>query len=135
MLKKTNSIMNLPELKQMLKLHKIKGYSHLNKPELIAVLEQNGVNTNVVVLPELHLSKSRSLTPEKLFGYKTSFTGYETYAPRKQPRRVEIFDRETGEVVTYPSIYKAAKAYGQSSMMIAYYNGRVWKDRYEITVQ
>jgi len=53
---------------------------------------------------------------------------------RKQPRPVEILDRETGEVVKYPSIYKAARAHGQCSTMSTYYNGRVWKDRYEIKV-
>ena len=31
---------------------------------------------------------------------------------RNQPKRVEILDRETGEIATYPSMYKVGQAFG-----------------------
>src|SRR6218665_3114687 len=51
---------------------------------------------------------------------------------RTNPRRVEILDRETGEVVVYPSMYKAGKAFGQCARVISKQNEKVGKNRYEI---
>jgi len=51
---------------------------------------------------------------------------------RTNPRRVEILDRETGEVVVYVSMYKAGKAFGQCTRVISKQNGKAWKNRYEI---
>ena len=150
-LKNSISIMKLPELHQLLKLHKIKGISHLNKPELIAELTKRGI------LPEEPESVDQGDVPtiykaaraysQPLIAYyngrvwrivKSIEQEHPKKEPRltsiKQPRPVEILDRDTGEVAKYPSIYKAARAYGQCSTMIAYYNGRVWKNRYEIKV-
>jgi hypothetical protein len=124
--------MKLSELQELLKLHNIKGFSHMNKPEIMVILKEKGIDTsddNSIILPMKKTVKSCSLTPDKLFGEVQNSS-----IPRKQPRQVEILDRDTGEVVKYPSIYKAARAYKQCSTMIAYYNGRVWKDRYEIKV-
>ena len=89
--------MKLPELHQLLKLHKIKGISHFNKPELIAELTERGI-----------LPKEPTESPKE---------------PTAQS--VQILDQDTGEVITYPTIYKAARAYAQP--LIAYYNGRVWR--------
>src|SRR6218665_2747266 len=51
---------------------------------------------------------------------------------RTNPRRIENLDRENGEVVVYPSMYKEAKAFGQSAGIMSLYNGNVLKNRYEI---
>ena len=53
---------------------------------------------------------------------------------RAHPRPTEILDQETGEIVLYPSMYKAAKALNRSSRIIAMYNGKVYKQRYKIKV-
>jgi len=169
MLKNSISIMKLPELHQLLKLHKIKGISHLNKPELIAELTKRGIlpteikeptaqsveiidqdTGDVITYPTIY--KAARAYAQPLIAYydgriwrivksienepehPRKDTGEHRLTSRKQPRPVEILDRDTGEVVKYPSIYKAARAYGQCSTMIAYYNGRVWKNRYEIKV-
>lgn len=141
--------MKLPELHQLLKLHKIKGISHLNKPELIAELTKRGI------LPEepavQHQKPVDGDVPKIYKAARAQLIAYydgtvwrivkpehprkePRLTSRKQPRPVEILDRDTGEVVNYPSIYKAARAHGQCSTMIAYYNGRIWKNRYEIKV-
>ena len=161
--------MKLPELHQLLKVHKIKGLSHLNKPELIAELTERGILPKEIKEPDasIKLVHRRVDGPVEedqgdVVKYPSIYKAAKAYAQpliahydgrvwrvvkydepgtstcrstsRKQPRPVEILDRETGEVVKYPSIYKAARAHGQCSTMITYYNGRVWKDRYEIKV-
>ena len=47
---------------------------------------------------------------------------------------VEIHDMETDKVVLYPSIYKAALALNQNTGVISMYNGKVWRNRYEIKI-
>jgi hypothetical protein len=106
--------MKLPELRMLAKHNNVTGTSHLNKPQMIAVLIEKNI------LP----------TDYKSVSYRHDTLG----SIRKQPRRVDIIDRETGVVTSYPSMYKAAKAYGQSAGIIAYHNGNVWRDRYEIKV-
>ena len=53
---------------------------------------------------------------------------------RNNPRKVEILDRTTGNVTTYPSMYKAGKELMQDPQLIAWYNGKVWRNRYDIKV-
>lgn len=53
---------------------------------------------------------------------------------RNSPRQVEVVDQVTGDVITYPSIYKAGKAYGKSAKLIYDYNGRIMSNRYEIKI-
>ena len=52
---------------------------------------------------------------------------------RSNPRKVQIHDLETDEVAIYPSIYSAL-ALGQNPGIIGMYNGKVWRNRYAITV-
>ena len=52
----------------------------------------------------------------------------------KNPKKVEIHDFDTDKVVLYPSIYKAALALDQNTGVIGMYNGKVWRNRYEINV-
>ena len=80
--------MKLPELRMLANRHCIVGTSHLNKPQLIAVLIEKNV------LPTDYQS--------------TRFRHDTLSSIRKQPRKVDILDRETGVVTTYPSMYKAA---------------------------
>ena len=53
---------------------------------------------------------------------------------RNSPKKVEIQDMETGEIILYSSMYKAAKAFNQQSRLILAYDGNVWKNRYAIKV-
>ena len=53
---------------------------------------------------------------------------------RTNPKRVEILDRETCEVITYPWLYKAGQAFGFRAKVMSKYNGKLWQNRYEIKV-
>jgi len=46
---------------------------------------------------------------------------------RDQPKSVEILDRETGEIATYPSVYKAGQAFGLRAIVMSRNNGKLWK--------
>ena len=50
------------------------------------------------------------------------------------PKKVEIQDMKTGEVIIYSSMYKAAKRFNQQSRLISTYDGNVWRNRYAIKV-
>ena len=53
---------------------------------------------------------------------------------RNSPKKVEIRDMETGEIIVYSSMYKAAKRFNQQSRLISAYDGKVWRNRYAIKV-
>ena len=53
---------------------------------------------------------------------------------RNNPKKVEIQDTETGEIIIYSSIYKAATTFIQQSRLISAYVGKVWRNRYAIKV-
>src|SRR6218665_1770069 len=126
--------MKLPELQSLMKEHNIKGSSYLNKPKLIALLGEKGIIGDEIVEKESRYLEEREekkrrqsegggVVDEKYERLKTISTNR---------RRVEILDRETSEVVVYPSIYKAGKAFGQCARVISKRIGKVWKKRYEM---
>ena len=47
---------------------------------------------------------------------------------------VEIRDIETGEIIVYSSMHKAAKTFSQQSRLISAYDGKEWRNRYAIKV-
>ena len=53
---------------------------------------------------------------------------------RNSPKKVEIRDMETCEIILYSSMYKAAKRFNQQSRLISTYDGKVWRNRYAIKV-
>src|SRR5688572_23641529 len=116
--------MNLPELKELMKQHNIRGSSYMNKPEIISTLIEKGVLTLQVVKNWKRPPKVRSkdVKYDRLKGIRTN------------PKRVEILDLETGETASYTSMYKAGKALNQNSRLIARYDGKVYKERYVIKV-
>ena len=113
--------MKLPELKELMKLHKIRGSSVLNKPQLLELLVEKGV-----LGPDV-LEKKEPPPP----GNPVMLDGV---CIRNQPRRVEMLDIDSGEVVVFPSMYKACRAHGTSPRVIEAYNGKVWRKKYEIKV-
>src|ERR1043165_361643 len=107
-----------------MKQHNIRGGSYLNKPEIISRLIENGVLTREDVESWKQPPKTTSKDPK-----------YDRLKRiQAHPRRVEILDLETGTIDKYPSIYKAAKALDRSPGVIAWFNGKIYKKRYEITV-
>ena len=57
------------------------------------------------------------------------------YDYRMRPRRVTIKNISTGEIETFPSIYKAAKAYNRDPKTILLANGKNWRKQYEIKIE
>jgi len=126
--------MKLPELQLLANEHNIKGCSYRNKPELIALLGEKGLLSNESVEKEnRYREEGEEMKRRKVeIGGVVDEKHERLKTIRTNPRRIEILDRETGEVVVYPSMYKAAKAFGQSAGIMSVYIGKVWKNRYEI---
>ena len=53
---------------------------------------------------------------------------------KQNPRKVILEDLETGELKTFPSIYKAAKIKDQAPNTVSYWDGKIWKDKYTVLV-
>ena len=53
---------------------------------------------------------------------------------RNSPKKVEIRDMETGEIIVYSSMNKSANAFNQQSRLISAYDGKVWMHRYAIKI-
>jgi len=118
--------MNLLELIQLMKQHKISGSSYLNKPEMIKRL----IDKEVLTREEVEKWKP---PPPKETSKDPKYDWLKHI--RMRPRRTTILDHETGETVSYPSMYKAAKALNRSSRIIAMYDGqKPYLKRYEIKV-
>ena len=118
--------MKLIELKTLVKEHGIKRWTHLNKPELIDLLFEKGVWPRDIAEKEKQRPEPKVPSTDPKYDRLKKI--------RNQPRRVDILDRETGEVSSYSSLYKAGKAHGESARTILFFNGRVWINRYEIKV-
>ena len=119
----------MTELRAILNENKIRGYLHYNKSELVDVLVKRRLLaetmniTTITSLPEREDTK-KEINPKYNF-HKCI---------RNSPKKVEIRDMETGEIIVYSSIYKAAKRFNQQSRLISTYDGKVWRNRYAIKV-
>jgi len=115
-----------------MKQHNIKGSSYLNKPAIVSLLIEKGVLDSDILeekeRAKRELEEMRKLRAENDDRYRKLLT------IRANPRRVEILDRETGEVIEYPSLYKAGQAFGFRAKVMSRYNGKLWRNRYEIKV-
>ena len=97
---------DLTELRAILKENKIRGYLHYNKSEPVDVLVKRGLLpatmkiTTITSLPEREDTK-KERNP------KYNFLKY----IRNTPKKVEIRDMETGKIIVYSYMYKAAKRF------------------------
>ena len=111
--------MNIRELKTFLKENNIHFYTYWDKKKLIALANEHDL------LPKTE--------PEK---EKSKDVKYDRLKTIKQnPRKVMLEDVETGEIKTFPSIYKAAKFIDQAPQTITYWNGEVWKNTYKVVIE
>ena len=113
--------MKLPELREILRQNKIKGYSHYNKKELVELLREKGLLPAEQPKPE---KPKKEIDPR--------FKRLKTI--RTNPKRVVLKSVETGDKITFPSIYKAAKSINQSPRIVKFWNGTVWNKKYEIRI-
>ena len=111
----------------MLKEHKIRGYLHYNKSELVDVLVKRGFLPETIKIATI-TSLSEWENTKKEINPKYNFLKH----IRNNPKKVEIQDMERGEIILYSSMYKAAKRFNQQSRLISTYDGKVWRNRYAI---
>ena len=116
-------MISLTELRAMLPENKIKWYLHYQL-EVIDVLIKTGL------LPETITSLPQQQNTKKEINPKYNFLKH----IHNSPMKVEIRAMETGEIIVYSSMYKAAKTFNQQSSLIPAYDGKVWKNRYAINV-
>ena len=112
------------ELMEILKaneINEIRGYSHYTKSKLTDFLIKREQ------IPEKydtnnHVRARKDIDPKYYFPKQI----------RSNPKKVEINDFETDNIVLYPSVYKAALALDQNPGVIDMYNGKIWRIRYAI---
>ena len=119
----------MTELKAMLKDNKIRGYLHHNKSELVVVLVKRGLLPDTMNISTITSLSERENTKKKI-NPKYNFLKH----IRNSPKKVEIRDIKTGEIIVYTSMYKAAKRFNQQSRLISAYDGKVWRNGYAIEV-
>ena len=118
----------MTEVRAMLKENKTRGYLHYNKTELVDVLVKRGLLPDTMNITTITSLSERENTKKE--NPKYNFLIH----MRNSPKKVEIQDMETGEIIIYSSMYKAAKRFNQQSRLISTYDGKVWRDRYAIKV-
>ena len=113
--------MNIKELKTLLKENNICFYAYWGKKRLLGLANEHDL---------LPISK-----PEKKKSKDVKYDRLKTI--RHNPRKVMLEDIETGEIKTFPSIYKASKFLDISPYTISYWgnmNG-AWNNKYKIVVE
>ena len=96
-------MISLTELKAMLKENKIRGYLHYNKSELVDVLVKRGllpVTLNITTITSLPVRENTKKEVTNKYNFQKHI--------RNSPKKVQIHDIETGEIIIYSSIYIAA---------------------------
>ena len=79
------------------------------------------------LLPKIELEKEKSQDVK-----------YDRLKTIKQnPRKVSLKDIETGEIKTFPSIYKAAKFIDQAPQTVTYWGNRegTWNNKYKVVIE
>ena len=113
--------MNIKELKSILKENNIKFYTYWDKKRLVSLANKH----NLLSKTEIDKEKSEDVNYDRL---KTIM---------KNPRKVTLENIETGEIINFPSIYKAAKFIDQAPLTITYWGNKegVWNNKYKIVLQ
>ena len=100
----------MTELRATLKENKIRGYLHYNKSELVDVLVKRRLlpeTIKITTITSLITSLPEREDIKKEINPKYNFLKH----IRNSPKKVEILDIETGEIIVYSSMYKAAKTF------------------------
>ena len=99
----------------MIKKNKIRGYLHCNKSELIDVLIKRRFRPKTINITTITSLPEREKTKKEI-NHKYNFLKH----VRNSPKKVEIRDLETNEIIVYSSMYKAAKTFNQQPRLIMY---------------
>ena len=119
--KRVSSIkmIRLTELRAMLKENKIRVYLHYNKSELVDVLVKRGLLPEIINITTITSLPEREDTKKEI-NHKYNFLKH----IRNSPKKIEIRDIETGEIIVYSSMYKAANTFNQQSRLLSAYDGK-----------
>ena len=103
------------------KENKIHFYSYWDKKKLINLANENDL------LPKIELEKEKS----KDVNYNRLKT------IRNNPKKVILDAIETGEIKTFPLIYRAAKFIDQTPQTITYWGNRegAWNNKYKVVIK
>ena len=119
-------MITLPQLKILARQNQI-SFTGRNKYELIRILiDKNVITPSDVIDPKFVVAKpiKRDEKDQGRYEYLKEI--------KHNPKKVEIFDKETGETRIFPSIYKTSQSLGINTASIK--DGRTWKKRYEIKI-
>lgn len=116
--------MKLTQLKAIAKENKVVGRSIMNKPEYIATLEEKGL----LLEESIRLVQTTKSHPANDIRYEY------LKLIRCNPKRVLVEDVNTGEVVDYPSLYKAGRAIGVNSKRLLVNADKIMDERFKITI-
>ena len=105
------------ELRRIAKDHELRGCVNYNKPQLFDRLRSEGL------LPEGVNENDKD--PDRYNFLK---------GIRDSSKKVEVTDLETGEISTYSSMYKCAKALKVNPGTIRFCNKRLYDDNFEINI-
>ena len=118
-------MMTLPQLKALAKQNKI-SCIYLKKNEIVKLLlDKNIITPSDVIDPKFVMVEPvKKNVDQSKYEYLKKL--------RNNPKRVEIFDKETGETSNFPSMYRAGRVLGINTAYIK--DGTTWKNRYQINV-
>ena len=113
--------MNIKELKSILKENNIDFYTYWDKKRLVSLANEH----NLLPKKEISNEKSEDVNYDRLKTIK------------KNPRKVILENIETGEIINFPSIYKAAKFIDKAPLTITHWGNKegVWNNKYKVTLQ
>ena len=113
--------MNIKELKTLLKENKIHFHIYWDKKKLTALANEH----YLLPKPEFEKEKSKDVNYDRLKTIK------------QNPKKVMSEDIETGEIKTFPSIYKASKFVDQAPQTITYWGKKegAWNNKYKVVME
>ena len=111
--------MKTGELKMLLKENQINYYTYWNKKKLITLAKEHDLLLKVEIEKKV---KSKDAEYDRL------------RTIRHNPRKVALEDVETGEIKTFPSVYKTLQFIDQTPQTITYWarNEGPWNNKYKV---
>ena len=120
-------MISLEELRAIIKENNIIGCPHYNKPELVDVLVKRGLLPEIIKITTITSPPEREDAKNEI-NPKYNFLKH----IHNSPKKVDIRNMKTGEIIVYSSMYKAAKRFNQQSGLISAFDGKVYRNRYDI---
>jgi len=103
--------------------------------DLIELMKENGIKGGSMMIKQelIDILREKQLLPESLPG-KPQLNHSRSVKNKKIPRPVTLEDIGTGEITSYPSLYRAGRSLHKSPCCIMLFNGRVMNGKYNVIV-